>query len=92
MPFSAKPATTSAEREWAEHAPVNGAAATAAASTQTSDLDPKARPSKAFNMRLNDYELELLREAAAAEFCSQQAIAKRILVRALEEAATARKR
>ena len=47
-------------------------------------LDPRAKPSKAFNLRLNDYELELLKRAAADEYCSQQAIAKRILFQALE--------
>jgi hypothetical protein len=49
--------------------------------------DPKEPASKAFNLRLNDYELELLRAVAHSEYCSQQALAKRILVRALEQAA-----
>lgn len=49
--------------------------------------DPSAPASKAFNLRLNDYEIELLRAVAHSEFCSQQALVKRILVRALEQAA-----
>jgi|GEM_PF-7134536 hypothetical protein len=92
-PFSARPAETDAAQQWVARAPLAPSGAPtdepriAPASEASADLDPKAPPTKTFNLRLNAYELELLRRVAAAEFCSQQAIAKRILIRALAEAA-----
>lgn len=47
--------------------------------------DPHAPPSVSFTLRLNEYQLQLLQRAAGEEFCSQQAVAKRILMRGLEE-------
>lgn len=92
MPFSAKPSSKPSAQDWAARAPVGagkGAAATPSprGARPWEAHDPKAAASKAFNLRLNDYELELLRAVSDAEFCSQQALAKRILVRALEQAA-----
>jgi hypothetical protein len=93
-PVAAAPAARIDPQTWVERAPV-GASRTAEAPATPSrpweQLDPKAPASKAFNLRLNDYELELLRAISDAEFCSQQALAKKILVRALEQAAAALK-
>lgn len=100
-PFSAKPADSSGAQDWVARAPVGagkpetGKPETPPPSTSRRARarrpweahDPKATASKAFNLRLNDYELELLRAVSHAEFCSQQALVKRILVRALEQAA-----
>jgi hypothetical protein len=47
-------------------------------------LDPHEAPSIAFNLRLNHYELALLRAVAAKTRRSQQQAAKSILVPALE--------
>jgi hypothetical protein len=98
--FSAKPAppTDAAAQEWISKAPVGAGRAAEKASEAKAkaatkparpweELDPRAPAAKAFNLRLNEYELALLRTCAEAEFCSQQALAKRILVRALEQAA-----
>lgn len=93
MPFSAKPADGSHAQEWASRAPVGAGKGEARPAPEPrlarpwEAHDPKAAASKAFNLRLNDYELELLRAVADHEFCSQQALVKRILVRALEQAA-----
>lgn len=97
MAFSTKPAAAPVVTDpqaWAERAPVGASrtAETPAISSRPWDQhDPKAPASKAFNLRLNNYEIELLRAVADTEFCSQQALAKRILVRALEQAASALK-
>jgi hypothetical protein len=99
--FSARPGESAKnEQDWVASAAVGPgkagseqavAPSQAEPSPQAKVLDPKAAPTKAFNLRLNDYELELLRTVAEAEFCSQQAVAKRILVRALEQAVKALK-
>lgn len=92
-PFSARPAESEAAQQWVGRAPLASRSSTtdepssASTSAASSELDPKAPPTKTFNLRLNAYELELLRRVSAAEFCSQQAIAKRILIRALTAAA-----
>lgn len=49
-------------------------------------LDPNAKPTKGINLRLNDYELEMLHRVAALEDRSVQKVIKRILVPALEAA------
>lgn len=49
-------------------------------------LDPKAKPSKGLNLRLNEYELALLHKVAVSEDRSVQKVIKRILVPALEKA------
>lgn len=49
-------------------------------------LDPHEAPSIAFNLRLNRYELELLRAVAAKSRRSQQQAVKSVLVPALERA------
>ena len=87
MAFSAKPQPNNqAAKKWAAGATVGAAQAeTPNPNGQLPNYDPKAKPSKAFNLRLNDYELQLLRRAAEAEFCSCQALAKRILIRSLEK-------
>ena len=97
MPFSAKPSSKPSAQDWAARAPVGAGKGDAATVTKQLEPrraerpweahDPRAPASKAFNLRLNDYELELLRAVADSEFCSQQALVKRILVRALEQAA-----
>ncbi len=86
MSFSVKPTTAS---DWVAGAPVGaGKVANQSPSSRPWEvLDPRAPASKAFNLRLNEYELALLRAVAEAEFSSQQGVAKRILVRALEDAA-----
>lgn len=93
-PFSARPAAeTEAARQWVARAPLAPSSPStdehrsAPTSDASAGLDPKAPPTKTFNLRLNAYELELLRRVSAAEFCSQQAVAKRILIRALAAAA-----
>ncbi len=52
-----------------------------------SSMDQKAKPTSGINLRLNEYELTMLRHLAAAEDRSIQRIIKRILVPALEVAA-----
>lgn len=91
MSFSAKPSGKPSAQDWAARAPVGAGKGDAAPASPRlarpwEAHDPKAAASKAFNLRLNDYELELLRAVSDSEFCSQQALAKRILVRALEQA------
>jgi hypothetical protein len=49
-------------------------------------LDPKAKPIYGVNLRLNEYELSLLRYVSDAEDRSQQKVLKKLLVPALEEA------
>lgn len=50
-------------------------------------LDPKAKPTYGVNLRLNEYELSLLRHVSEEEDRSQQKVLKKLLVPALEEAA-----
>ncbi|MDH5675251.1 MAG: hypothetical protein OEZ06_24235 [Myxococcales bacterium] len=47
-------------------------------------LDPAAKPSKGFNVRLNEYELALLRYVAERDGRSAQKTIKRVLIAALE--------
>ena len=59
---------------------------TAAASTTPWDAyDKKAVPRTTFNLRLNDYELALLRHLAVQRAESMQKVAKRALVPVLEQ-------
>ncbi len=51
------------------------------------ELDKKAVPRTTFNLRLNDYELTLLRWLAEHRDESMQKIAKRTLIPALEQLA-----
>ena len=53
-------------------------------SYQTKNLDPKAKPTYGINVRLNEYQLELIRRACEKEERSQQQVIKRILIPALE--------
>jgi predicted HicB family RNase H-like nuclease len=64
----------------------SGASSTPASASgyATRDLDPNARPSVAFNLRLNEYQVELLRRAAARHRRSMQQQVLSILVAALE--------
>ena len=50
-------------------------------------LDKKAVPRTTFNLRLNDYELALLRALAEQRDVSMQKLSKRLLIPALEELA-----
>lgn len=52
------------------------------------DFDKKAVPRTTFNLRLNDYELALLRWLADQQGDSMQKIAKRALIPILEKMAT----
>jgi len=54
-------------------------------SHHTRNLDPKAKPTYGINIRLNEYQLELIRRACEKEERSQQQVIKRILIPALEE-------
>ena len=47
-------------------------------------LDPKAKPTSGINLRLNEYQLALLRFVAEHEDRSQQQVTKRMLIPALE--------
>ena len=47
-------------------------------------LDPKAKPTSGINLRLNEYQLALLRFVAKHEDRSQQQVTKRMLVPSLE--------
>ena len=47
-------------------------------------LDPKAKPTSGINLRLNEYQLALLRFVAEHEDRSQQQVTKRMLVPSLE--------
>ena len=50
-------------------------------------LDPRAKPTSGINLRLNRYQLELLRQLAAADERSLQQTIKRLLIPAAERAA-----
>ena len=50
--------------------------------------DPKAKPTCGLNLRLNEYQLELIRKMADQEERSMQQIVKRMLIPALENALT----
>ena len=54
-------------------------------------LDKKAVPRTTFNLRLNDYELTLLRTLAEQRDVSMQKLSKRLLIPALEELAASDK-
>ena len=47
-------------------------------------LDPKAKPTSGINLRLNEYQLALLRFVAKHEDRSQQQVTKRMLIPVLE--------
>ena len=47
-------------------------------------LDPKAKPTSGINLRLNEYQIALLRFVAKHEDRSQQQVTKRMLIPALE--------
>ena len=51
-----------------------------------SELDPKAKPTNGINLRLNDYELAMVRRVAVAQDRSIQKTIKRFLIPALEQA------
>ena len=53
-------------------------------------LDKKAVPRTTFNLRLNDYQMTLLRQLAEQHDESMQKLAKRLLIPALEQLATER--
>ena len=53
-------------------------------------LDKKAVPRTTFNLRLNDYQMTLLRWLADQRDESMQKLAKRLLIPALEQLATER--
>ena len=53
-------------------------------------LDKKAVPRTTFNLRLNDYQLTLLRWLAEQRDESMQKLAKRLLIPALEQLAAER--
>ena len=50
--------------------------------------DPKAKPTCGLNLRLNEYQIELIRSVAEREERSMQQIVKRMLIPALEAALT----
>ena len=50
--------------------------------------DPKAKPTCGLNLRLNEYQIELIRSMAEREERSMQQIVKRVLIPALEAALT----
>ena len=50
--------------------------------------DPKAKPTCGLNLRLNEYQIELIRSMAEREERSMQQVVKRMLIPALEAALT----
>ena len=48
--------------------------------------DPAAKPSTGLNLRLNDYQIELIRQLAAREERSMQQVIRRTLIPAIENA------
>ena len=48
--------------------------------------DPAAKPSTGLNLRLNDYQIELIRQLAAREERSMQQVIRRTLIPAIEQA------
>ena len=50
--------------------------------------DPRAKPTCGLNLRLNEYQIELIRKMADKEERSMQQIVKRMLIPALEDALT----
>jgi len=61
------------------------AVATGACRTEPAH-DPGAKPNTGLNLRLNDYQLELIRELAAREERSMQQVIRRTLIPAIEQA------
>jgi hypothetical protein len=61
--------------------------AVSASTTPWDAYDKKAVPRTIFNLRLNDYELTLLRHLAAQRDESMQKVAKRALIPVLEQMA-----
>lgn len=47
-------------------------------------FDPRAKPTTGLNLRLNDYQLELIRQLAAREDRSMQQVIRRTLIPAVE--------
>ena len=50
-----------------------------------SNFDPKAKPIYGINIRLNEYQLNLIRKVCENEERSQQQVLKKILIPALEK-------
>ena len=48
--------------------------------------DPAAKPTTGLNLRLNDYQIELIRQLAAREERSMQQVIRRTLIPAIEQA------
>ena len=61
------------------------AVATGACRTEAAH-DPSAKPNTGLNLRLNDYQLDLIRELAAREERSMQQVIRRTLIPAIEQA------
>jgi len=51
-----------------------------------SSIDKKSKPTTGINLRLNDYEMSLIRKLSEKEERSQQQVLRRILIPALEKA------
>jgi hypothetical protein len=79
VPFKKRPETADA---WVGDAPLKSADA----ERPWLGLDPNEAPSIAFNLRLNRYELALLRAVAIKARRSQQQAVKSVLIPALEQA------
>ena len=84
MSFKRRPETPDA---WVSEAPLKSTAADPERPWEA--FDPKEAPCTTFNLRLNRYELELLRVVADKQRRSQQQTAKSILIPALRRAALA---
>lgn len=78
MAFTAKPKTSD---EWAEGAPIRDNRP-----KKISDLDPDELPRRGFNVRLNEYELDLVRRVAKLQKRSRMSTIRLLLVPALEAA------
>jgi len=83
MSFRKRPETASdaSADAWVGAAPLRAAADT---TRPWKGLDPDAPPTVAFNLRLNGYQIALLRAAAKKTRRSQQQAVKAILIAALE--------
>jgi hypothetical protein len=67
--------------EWTNSAPIRDERP-----AKLSELDPEAQPTRGFNVRLNEYEIDLVRRVAKMQKRSRMSTIRLLLVPALEAA------
>jgi hypothetical protein len=80
------PVQTEKVTEVARAQPVDQVAIPTGPCNTTEVHDPAAKPTTGLNLRLNDYQIELIRQLAAREERSMQQVIRRTLIPAIEQA------